>query len=63
VARGTFVDHGGITQPAPAPRFSRTTLALDRMPPAPGDDTEDVLAELGYAPTEIEHLRTAGAAG
>jgi alpha-methylacyl-CoA racemase len=63
VARGTFVDHGGITQPAPAPRFSRTTLALDRMPPAPGDDTDDVLAELGYAPTEIEHLRTAGAAG
>lgn len=24
VARGTFVEHGGVRQPAPAPRFSRT---------------------------------------
>ena len=23
-ARGTFVEHDGVTQPAPAPRFSRT---------------------------------------
>ena len=29
-ARGTFVDHGGITQPAPAPRFSATPGAVRR---------------------------------
>ena len=28
VARGTFVDHAGIVQPAPAPRFSGTPAAL-----------------------------------
>jgi alpha-methylacyl-CoA racemase len=28
VARGTFVDHAGIVQPAPAPRFSRTPTAI-----------------------------------
>lgn len=28
VARGTFVDHSGIVQPAPAPRFSGTPTAI-----------------------------------
>jgi len=28
VARGTFVTHSGIVQPAPAPRFSRTPTAI-----------------------------------
>lgn len=28
VARGTFVDHAGIVQPAPAPRFSQTPTAI-----------------------------------
>ncbi len=44
-ARGTFVDHDGIVQPAPAPRFSRTTTGLGAPPPAVGQDTEDVLAD------------------
>ncbi|MGW1069408.1 CaiB/BaiF CoA transferase family protein [Streptomyces aureus] len=41
-ARGTFVDHGGITQPAPAPRFSATPTAVRSGPALPGADTEDV---------------------
>ncbi|WP_328393568.1 CoA transferase [Streptomyces sp. NBC_00390] len=41
-ARGTFVDHGGITQPAPAPRFSATPGAVTRPPAQPGADTEAV---------------------
>ncbi|TQK50791.1 alpha-methylacyl-CoA racemase [Streptomyces sp. SLBN-118] len=41
-ARGTFVDHGGITQPAPAPRFSATPGSVDRGPAQPGADTADV---------------------
>ncbi|MFJ4713385.1 CaiB/BaiF CoA transferase family protein [Streptomyces sp. NPDC088785] len=41
-ARGTFVEHGGITQPAPAPRFTRTPTAVRRPPARPGADTADV---------------------
>ncbi|MFI1302234.1 CaiB/BaiF CoA transferase family protein [Streptomyces sioyaensis] len=41
-ARGTFVEHGGITQPAPAPRFSRTPGALRRPPARPGADTAEI---------------------
>ncbi|MER7571158.1 CaiB/BaiF CoA-transferase family protein [Streptomyces sp. NPDC126514] len=41
-ARGTFTDHGGITQPAPAPRFSATPTAVHTGPARPGADTADV---------------------
>ena len=35
-ARGTFVEHHGVTQPAPAPRFSATPAALTTPPARPG---------------------------
>ncbi|MFD3735068.1 CaiB/BaiF CoA transferase family protein [Streptomyces sp. NPDC058632] len=41
-ARGTFTDHGGITQPAPAPRFSATPTGVRTAPARPGADTDDV---------------------
>lgn len=41
-ARGTFVEHGGITQPAPAPRFSVTATSVRGGPALPGADTQDV---------------------
>ena len=41
-ARGTFADTGGITQPAPAPRFSVTPGSLRRPPAMPGADTGEV---------------------
>ncbi|MFE9444176.1 CaiB/BaiF CoA transferase family protein [Streptomyces sp. NPDC006602] len=41
-ARGTFTDHGGITQPAPAPRFSATPTQVRTGPARPGADTADV---------------------
>ncbi|MFD3558389.1 CaiB/BaiF CoA transferase family protein [Streptomyces sp. NPDC058686] len=41
-ARGTFTDHGGITQPAPAPRFSDTPTAVRSGPAQPGADTAAV---------------------
>ena len=45
-ARGTFVDVGGVTQPAPLPAFSRTPLSVPTPAPAIGADTDAVFAEL-----------------
>ncbi|MFJ2901068.1 MULTISPECIES: CaiB/BaiF CoA transferase family protein [unclassified Streptomyces] len=41
-ARGTFTDHGGLTQPAPAPRFSTTPTTVRTGPALPGADTTAV---------------------
>ncbi|MFE9448218.1 CaiB/BaiF CoA transferase family protein [Streptomyces sp. NPDC006739] len=41
-ARGTFTDHDGITQPAPAPRFSATPATVRTGPARPGTATEEV---------------------
>lgn len=41
-ARSTYVEHGGLTQPAPAPRFSATPSRVRSGPARPGADTEDV---------------------
>ena len=40
----TFTEVGGVVQPAPAPRFSRTAPALGASPPAPGAHTAEALA-------------------
>jgi alpha-methylacyl-CoA racemase len=60
-ARKTFVDLGGVTQPAPAPRFSRTPPEIKNPPPIPGEDTDSVLEELGFSPDRIETLKKAEA--
>ncbi|MEU1694758.1 CaiB/BaiF CoA-transferase family protein [Streptomyces hirsutus] len=44
-ARGTFTDHAGITQPAPAPRFSATPTSVRTGPARPGADTDDVAGD------------------
>ncbi|MGY0057148.1 CaiB/BaiF CoA transferase family protein [Streptomyces sp. LZ34] len=49
-ARATFVDHGGITQPAPAPRFSATPGAVRRPPARPGADAAEVARDWGLPP-------------
>jgi alpha-methylacyl-CoA racemase len=47
-ARETFVEHEGLMQPRPAPRFSRTGTALS-LPPAPvaGTHTREALTAWG----------------
>jgi alpha-methylacyl-CoA racemase len=45
--RKTFVEHDGVTQPAPAPRFSVTPGHIQRPAPRRGQHTEEVLAEWG----------------
>lgn len=58
-ARGTFAVHDGLLQPAPAPRFSRTSTALGRPPAVPGTHTDEILAELGYSADEVATLHAA----
>jgi len=60
VARGTFVSLDGQLQPAPAPKFSRTPADSPNPPVEPRSDTTEVLTDLGYAPDDIDRLRTNG---
>ena len=62
-ARGVFVEHDGVTQPAPAPRFSGTPTSVRRPPPQPGEHTDELLAEAGFDADRIAALRAAGAIG
>lgn len=64
VARRAFVDVAGVTQPAPAPRFSRTPGEVQGPPAQPGQHTDDVLGEwLGLDDEERARLRDVGAVG
>ncbi|QOY93921.1 CoA transferase [Massilia sp. UMI-21] len=56
-ARGTFVDIDGVTQPAPAPRFSRTAPPMPHAPSSPGADNDAILADWGFTRQSIEALR------
>jgi len=61
VARGTFVEHAGVTQPAPSPRFSRTPGEIQRPPAHAGQHTDAVLADwLGLDDDSIAALRAGG---
>ena len=61
VARNAFIDVGGVTQPAPAPRFGRSPAGQPTPPPRPGADTDAVLADLGLSAAQVVDLRAAGA--
>jgi alpha-methylacyl-CoA racemase len=61
VERGTFVEHAGLTQPAPAPRFSRTRPAIDRAAAHDGQHTLEVLADWGLTSGRIDELVDVGA--
>ncbi len=60
VARGTFCEVAGITQPAPAPRFSRTPPEISGPPPHAGQHTEEVLAGWGVPAERIAERRASG---
>jgi alpha-methylacyl-CoA racemase len=59
-ARGTYVEHDGVGQPAPAPRFSATPTSVRRPPPQAGEHTDELLAEAGFDADRIATLRAAG---
>ncbi len=55
--RGTFIKVAGITQPAPAPRFSRSAPQVPHPPPQPGQHTDEALGEWGFTKEELAELR------
>ncbi len=59
-ARGTFVAQDGHTQPAPAPRFSRTEATIGRPAESAGDSTREALAAWGI--DDVDELLESGAA-
>jgi len=59
--RDTFLEVEGVSQPAPAPRFSKTPAGIDSGPSTPGADTAAVLSEAGFSDEEIGRLRESGA--
>jgi alpha-methylacyl-CoA racemase len=61
-ARQTFVEVAGVTQPAPAPRFSATPGAIQGPPPAIGAHSEEALSDWGLSKAEIERLTAPAAA-
>ncbi len=60
VARGTYVEHEGLIQPAPAPRFSRTTANLTTPPVRAGSNTTEALEAWGMQ--DIDQLLADGVA-
>jgi len=61
VERRTFIQVDGVTQPAPAPRFSRTKPEVRGPAPELGEHTESALLDWGFTEKELEALRAAGA--
>jgi alpha-methylacyl-CoA racemase len=61
VERATFTERNGVLQPSPAPRFSRTEPAIAGPPAHPGQHTDEILTDWGFARTEIAKLRETGA--
>ena len=59
-ARQTFIELEGVTQPAPAPRFSRTNPEVQSSPSLVGEHTDEILQSLNLGADEIEKLKTSG---
>jgi alpha-methylacyl-CoA racemase len=60
-ARRTFVEADGRTQPAPAPRFSRTAAAIGIAPAHAGQHSRLILADWGVESARIDALIESGA--
>jgi alpha-methylacyl-CoA racemase len=55
--RETFVNFEGITQPAPAPRFSRTQGTIQSSANLTGENSEEILEKWGFTNDQISDLR------
>ncbi|MEX0962807.1 MAG: CaiB/BaiF CoA-transferase family protein [Pseudohongiellaceae bacterium] len=61
IDRATYVEFDGVTQPAPAPRFSRTPSEIQSPAAMVGEHSEEILTDWGFTENDIELLRTAKA--
>ncbi len=63
VERGVYVEVDGVTQPAPAPRFSRTPQSVQHGAHDIGADTDAILSAMGFEEQEIAGLKESGSIG
>ena len=56
IARRTFIDLDGVFQPAPAPRYSQSTLDRPDPPRREGADGAAILNRLGYGADDISRI-------
>ena len=61
VERGTFVEIAGATQPAPAPRFSRSVAEVTMPPAHAGQHSVEILRDWGFDDGRIDSLVASGA--
>ncbi|HTT78454.1 MAG TPA: CaiB/BaiF CoA-transferase family protein [Stellaceae bacterium] len=59
--RESFIEIGGVVQPAPAPRFLGTPSRVERPPARTGEHTDAILQDWGFSPDEIARLHAEGA--
>ncbi|MGJ7509810.1 CaiB/BaiF CoA transferase family protein [Variovorax sp. GT1P44] len=59
-ARDSFMEVGGVIQPAPAPRFSATPSPVPRCAPERGEHGAAALRDWGFDPAAIARLRHQG---
>jgi crotonobetainyl-CoA:carnitine CoA-transferase CaiB-like acyl-CoA transferase len=59
-ARGMVARDGEVPQFAPPLKMSEYEFAVERPAPAPGEHSDQILREAGYADAAIGKLRAAG---
>ena len=60
IERNNFINLDGVTQPAPAPRFSETKTSSPKPAPKIGQDNNEILSNLGYNKDEIDNFLNSG---
>ena len=60
IERNTFINIDGIDQPGPAPRFDNKQLSNPSPPVKPGENTKDILKNLGYTENDIVIFKNKG---
>jgi alpha-methylacyl-CoA racemase len=58
--RNNFINVDGVTQPAPAPRFSETKTGTPNPAPQVGQDNNEILLNLGYNDDDINEFLNNG---
>jgi len=59
-SRNAYLSVGGVEQPAPAPRYSRTPAAVRAAPPERGQGGRQALSEWGFSEEQVRSLQSRG---